>query len=45
MGWPPEQRICPFLTMCMVSMPAMIRAAVLNDLKPIIGLVRLLIAR
>ena len=31
--------------MCMVSMPAMIRVADGNDLKPIIGLVRLLMAR
>jgi hypothetical protein len=31
--------------MCIVSMPAMIRAADQKDLKPIIGRVRLLTAR
>ena len=45
MVWPPGQFICPFLIMCMVSMPTMIILALQNDLNPSIGCVTLLTPR
>src|SRR5476649_2636673 len=37
MVWPSGQFICPFLIMCMVSIPAIVILALQNDLNPSIG--------
>ena len=38
MTWPSGQANCPFLILCMVSMPVMTSTADQNDLNPSIGL-------
>src|SRR5450830_2113515 len=45
MAVPSGRSICPFLIMCIVSMPAMMIRALQNDLNPSIGPVILLTAR